>query len=307
MSLDLSSMPVVVETAEMGPVLMVCTAEAVANAGTSIKGWRRMSTPGACQSIDPGVSSSEPTFDYSGIPTGYYDEVMRTGHPVRRAWHLQKFERVRECLPTTPGQSILDIGCFAGTFLSLLPEVPFAMQVGVDILPPQIEYANAHFGTAFRRFAAIRDVTEIQQLPETFDVVTIIEVIEHLQKEEIRKLFESVVTRTKPGARIVFSTPNYASAWPAVEWLVNRVSDVSYEEQHITKFNYFTLEKQLRHIAPALFDRFSVDFVTSTHFVSPFTAAVSLDFAMKMSRVVPHRKWHNPFGNLLLVGLTART
>ncbi|MEN6405245.1 MAG: hypothetical protein ABFC77_02115 [Thermoguttaceae bacterium] len=59
-------------------------------------------------------------FNYDAIPLGYYQQVVETGNPIRRAWHLQKFERVIECLPKTPGQSILDIGCFAGTFLSTL-------------------------------------------------------------------------------------------------------------------------------------------------------------------------------------------
>lgn len=246
------------------------------------------------------------SFDYSKIPTGFYDEVMRTGHPVRRAWHLQKFERVRECLPTTRGQSILDVGCFAGTFLSLLPSDVFTRQVGVDILAPQVAYANEHFGTAYRRFVAVKSVEDIRQIEGEFDVVSIIEVIEHLKPEEIVSLFDALLAKTHRGSRIVFSTPNYTSTWPVVEWLVNRVSEVSYEEQHITKFNYFTLKSKLGAIAPRVMERFAIDFVTSTHFVSPFAAALSLDWSMRLSRVVPHRSWHNPFGNLLLVGLTAR-
>src|SRR5262249_14740703 len=36
------------------------------------------------------------TFDYSEIPPGYYDQVMRDGPAIQRAWHRQKFARVRE-------------------------------------------------------------------------------------------------------------------------------------------------------------------------------------------------------------------
>src|SRR5260370_886519 len=78
-------------------------------------------------------------FDYTGIPLGYYDELVRKGNPVRRLWHLSKFERVLDYLPDAPHQSILDVGCFAGTFLALIPEERFERQIGVDILPDQVE------------------------------------------------------------------------------------------------------------------------------------------------------------------------
>jgi SAM-dependent methyltransferase len=85
-------------------------------------------------------------FDYEGIPLGYYDEMMKSGHPIRRCWHRQKFSRVIAALPKGEGQSILDIGCFAGTFLSLLPREQFPRQLGVDILPKQIAWASERYG-----------------------------------------------------------------------------------------------------------------------------------------------------------------
>ena len=37
---------------------------------------------------------SEARFNYDGIPLGYYDRVLREGSPIRRLWHVSKFERV---------------------------------------------------------------------------------------------------------------------------------------------------------------------------------------------------------------------
>jgi 2-polyprenyl-3-methyl-5-hydroxy-6-metoxy-1,4-benzoquinol methylase len=258
----------------------------------------------AARSTDGDVDPSR--FNYDGIPKGYYDTVLRQGNPVRRLWHVSKFERVLDYLPERPNQSILDIGCFAGTFLSLIPEHRFARQVGVDILPEQIAYANAQYGTPFREFRHVSTIAELgTNVKETFDCVTLIEVIEHLKPDEIRTLFDQIVDRLEPGGKLVLTTPNYASAWPLIEVVLNKVSDVSYEEQHITKFTFFNMQKKLASIYPDLFLYFNtLDFKTTTHFVTPFLAAFSYDVARGMSRVVPHQKWRSPFGNLVLMVLT---
>ena len=252
-----------------------------------------------------GAADSHDRFNYDGIPKGYYDNILREGHPVRRLWHVSKFERVLDYLPERPDQSILDIGCFAGTFLSLIPEHRFSRQVGVDILPEQIAYANAHYGTPFRAFRHVSGIAELGNLDQKFDCITLIEVIEHLRADEIRTLFERIVDRLKPGGKLVLTTPNYASAWPVIELVLNRVSEVSYEEQHITKFSFFNLERKLARIYPDLWLYFNtLDFKTTTHFVTPFLALFSFDVARGLSRVVPHQKWRHPFGNLVLTVMT---
>ena len=247
------------------------------------------------------MSYRPPRFDYSRIPVGYYQEVVETGNPVRRAWHLQKFERVVECLANQPGQSILDVGCFAGTFLSRLPESTFSRQLGVDILESQVGYANERFGTPYRSFRCIPTLAALSEMDETFDYVTVIEVIEHLREDEIRTLVGGIVPRLKRGGRLILSTPNYCSTWPLLEHAVNRLSDVKYEEQHITTFNYFNCLRKLSRIAPDLEKHFQLQFRTSTHFVAPFLASLSLAWSMAISRLVRHQSWKNPFGNLILL------
>ncbi|MCB0418267.1 MAG: class I SAM-dependent methyltransferase [Bdellovibrionaceae bacterium] len=246
--------------------------------------------------------SENSDFNYDAIPEGYYDRIARGGNSVRRAWHLQKFERVLDCIPDSC-KSILDVGCFAGTFLSELSPVRFPVQVGVDVLPKQVEYANAHYGSEFRKFVYVPSVAELGEVPGSFDCITLIEVIEHLTVNEIRTLLERLCDKLNVGGKLVLSTPNYTSSWPVLEVLVNHLSTVSYEEQHLTKFNYFNVEKRLREISPVIGKRLRVDFKTTTHFVSPFIAPLSLELSRSVSRLYPHNKWHFPFGNLVLVRL----
>jgi len=105
----------------------------------------------------------------------------------------------------------------------------------------------------------------------------------------------------KKDGRLVITTPNYASSWPLLEVIVNRLSDVSYEEQHITKFNYFTCVRRLKQIYRNLAQEFDLVLRTTTHFAAPFLAAFSFSASMRFSRMFPHKLWKNPFGNLILL------
>lgn len=240
-------------------------------------------------------------FDYSSFPLGYYHQVMERGNPVRRAWHLQKFRRVLDCLPPGPGLSLLDIGCFAGSFLSLADEKRFSNQLGVDVILGQIEFASAHFGTSSRRFQHIASLEQLNQLTETFDCITLIEVIEHLQVDEVRLTLKKAADLVKPGGQLVMTTPNYISMWPLLEFLINKTSQFSYEDQHITRFHYFNVESKLKAIVPEFFDLFQIQFKTTTHFIAPFLARISMNFADRVSQLRDHRSWRHPFGNLLLL------
>lgn len=247
-----------------------------------------------------------PTFDYDGIPNGYYDKILRDGSAIRRLWHVSKFERALDYLPVENGGALLDVGCFAGSFLSMVPRYRFERQVGTDILAGQIAYANDNHGTPFRRFVHVPSIGEIGDVGGPFDWITFIEVIEHLTHDEIRTLFDRFDELLAPGGHVVLTTPNYASTWPVLERILNRVSDVSYEEQHITRFSYFDFEKKLAEIVPDFSSRYAIEIKTTTHFLTPFLAAGSYEIARGLSRVVPHRSWRHPFGNLLLSVLRSK-
>jgi 2-polyprenyl-3-methyl-5-hydroxy-6-metoxy-1,4-benzoquinol methylase len=251
----------------------------------------------------PSVVSPLVSKELTDIPIGHYHRVMESGHPVRRAWHLLKFTRVLDLCNEGSG-AILDVGCFAGSLLSRADEARFPRQLGVDILPEQIAWANREFGTPFRKFQHIDGLRGLRRLTDTFDYATSVEVIEHLEPREIRTLFLEVARVLTPGrGRFVLSTPNYASTWPVLELLLNKLSDVDYSEQHITRFTWFGFEKQLAQIVPELDKYFRFEVKTTTHLVSPFAAVLGVDFATKLGSAIPHQRWASPFGNLVLTRL----
>ena len=186
----------------------------------------------------------------SEISVGQYDQIFRSGFSVRRSWHQLKFQRVLEAIPFSKPESIIDVGCFAGSFLSACQADQFPRQLGVDILADQIAYSKTYYETPFREFRYISELAELLSFKETFDNLTCIEVIEHLSNSDLRTFFRAASSLLKPGGRMVITTPNYFSLWPLLEVLLNQFSDIDYSEQHVTKFTALNIEKLLHKIYP---------------------------------------------------------
>ena len=234
------------------------------------------------------------------ISIGRYDQIFRSGFSVRRSWHQLKFQRVLEVIQSQKPESIIDVGCFAGSFLSTCTQDRFPRQVGVDILADQIKYSKSHYETSFREFRHICQLADLFSFKESFDNLTSIEVIEHLSHVDLRNFFEASSYLLRPGGRMVITTPNYCSLWPVLEVFLNKFSDINYAEQHVTKFTIFNIEKLLQHIYPEFKDKFKRETLTTTHLAAPFFAIFGTMFASRLSSLVAHQYWNIKYGSLIL-------
>ncbi|MBF0312285.1 MAG: methyltransferase domain-containing protein [Oligoflexia bacterium] len=253
----------------------------------------------------------ENNFNYSEIPNGHYDDIYHHDHGMRGFWHWSKFETVKKMVidHQLHSRRILDIGCFSGTFLGTLSERDFAYQLGVDILESQIHYARKKYCTNFREFAKFDHLDNIctSQGEALFDVVTVIEVIEHLRAEEITALLKSIHRLLRPGGDLIITTPNYFSLWPLLEYYLNRFSDISYKEQHITKFTYLNFEKKLSTIMQGdLKSLYALEMMTTSHLITPFIAKIHYPLAKKLATIIKARHWKIGIGPLLVVKLQRR-
>jgi 2-polyprenyl-3-methyl-5-hydroxy-6-metoxy-1,4-benzoquinol methylase len=179
-------------------------------------------------------------FDYQTIAGGYYDAVYRRGRGVQSKWHHLKFRRVIEEMEGHPRH--LDVGCGPGTLIGLLDHR--FTSTGIDVSFAEIEYARSQYGSESKCFLA----GGVHGLPEEcrdYDVATIVEVIEHLAPAELDSVLRTTVERLRPGGKLVVTTPNFRSAWPLVEMVIDRLGELKYASQHINRFTRRRLRELL--------------------------------------------------------------
>jgi len=227
-------------------------------------------------------------YPYHAIEAGYYDRIFLKYSGVQSKWHHLKFTHVIKHMGNY--QRHLDIGCGAGTLISQLPADKIS--VGVDIALTQIEYARARYQTRRHHFLNTGPSAALPFGENQFDVVTIIEVIEHLSLDHNKQLLGEVLRVLKSGGVLLMTTPNYASLWPLVEIIVNKCSKVSYEDQHITRFTRPRLSAMLNDLS------FIEISVRPFQWIAPFAAALGWGLADWVERV--ESPWLSRWFGLLL-------
>ena len=227
-------------------------------------------------------------YDYDSIPVGYYDDIYRLNTGMQSKWHHLKFRKVFSEFPNSCKH--LDVACGPGTFVGNLP--PTIMSIGVDIANAQITYAKSKYSQSNVDFKLMSP----GNLPfddASFDIITSIELIEHISPEETKILLKECLRVLKPRGKLIITTPNYGAFWPILETVLNRVSKLSYKEQHITKYKKYRLKQTL---SEAGFNNVNVK---SFMFSAPFTAALNWRIADIIDSIEPDFIVNN-LGHLLL-------
>lgn len=175
----------------------------------------------ACGNAGRGVLRATSDFEVLRCPCGFfyrgeladtsnpvYDYSERAGVPLEQLYGALTTARYRELLDSlsrkVAGRRVLDVGCGQGHF------VYAASEAGWDVLG--IEPSPSGVGIA-RSFGLPCEVGDVKTAPgltaSSFDVVTLIEVIEHV--EDPRNVLAGCAALVKPGGVIYLTTPNYAS------------------------------------------------------------------------------------------------
>jgi len=235
-------------------------------------------------------NTEETNFNYESIEPGYYDAVYKKQTGIQSKWHHLKFSFIKEKLENYTDH--LDIGCGPGTFIGSLDQNK--KSTGIDISLNQIEYAKSHYASPTHQFVHLKDSTKYPFPKNTFDVITLMEVIEHLNKQDIINILKNALTLAKPHGKIILTTPNYRSLWPLLEFIINKTSSVSYEEQHISKFNKRTLLQLLSELGIKNYT------IRKFQLLAPFVASLSWRLADKIFRI-ENTFFSKLFGSLIVV------
>lgn len=105
------------------------------------------------------------------------------------------------------GKTALDVGCGAGLLAEPLARLG-AKVTGVDAAPELIEVAKAHAAGAGLAIDYV--MGGVEDLTGTYDLVTAMEVIEHVA--DPRAFLAALAARLAPGGLLILSTPN-RTAW----------------------------------------------------------------------------------------------
>ncbi len=211
------------------------------------------------------------------IPPGYYDEVYRRAKGIQSKWHHLKFARIYDELKDSTRH--LDIGCGPGTFIGTLGEEYYS--VGIDTAISQIDFARQSYGNTHKSFQCIIDEDLTLFPDESFDVVTIIDLFEHLLPEQNQRLLKEAIRVLRPEGRLIVSTPNYGGLWPILETLLNWWGPISYANLHITQYT----KASLTHlIEMSGLEEVSVN---AYMFAAPFTACFGWHFADLVAQLEP--------------------
>ena len=215
------------------------------------------------------MKNRESTTDYNTIPIGYYHNAMLNGPSIQRFWHRKKFEKVANLIPDS--SRVLDIGCGPGSFAFVLSSIrPSCTIFGIDIAKGQIDFAEKNIlpiakNSHFRIF----DGNNIPFDDSSYDVVTLIEVIEHLSLKTAGRLLEEAYRILRPSGKLIITTPNYASQWPVLEKILELLSPVKYGEQHISRFTKHSLCRVVEA------ERFTCEKIETLFVIAPYFAILN--------------------------------
>lgn len=137
--------------------------------------------------------------------------VLHKLNPVRLKYIRDQIDQHWQCdecgrSPLT-GKTALDVGCGAGLLTEPLARLG-AEVTGIDATPAVIAVARDH--AAAMALNITYRVGDVQELESQFELVTCMEVIEHVA--DPASFVKALAKRLAPGGLLVMSTPN-ATSW----------------------------------------------------------------------------------------------
>jgi 2-polyprenyl-3-methyl-5-hydroxy-6-metoxy-1,4-benzoquinol methylase len=236
------------------------------------------------------------TGDLISIPGDYQYRALCEGLRAQRFWHYNKLSEAVRWLTPEKGDIVLDAGCGSGVLAAQLAEYPATEVIGIDSNPSAISFATCHFCRPNLQFR-LGTVDDTNFLKESFTKIALLEVIEHIPREDILKVLLHLNMILRDNGRLVISTPNSDSLWPLIELIVDRTNLVPRmkSDQHVAFYNLQSLGKLAEEAG------FKMVTYRSINLFSPWLAMLSWRLALGARRL-EHARRHT-FGAILVVVL----
>ncbi len=212
------------------------------------------------------------------ISGDYQARALNSDRAAQRFWHEAKFRLIERIAMPRKHDRVLDAGCGSGTISYFLSRHA-GDAVGIDSNPSAISYARTTYNAPNLEFrlGQFEDLTDDKQ----FDRIYCIEVIEHLFERQVADVLSLFYKLTNPGGQLFLTTPNYQSAWPLIEWVLDRFDLVAKldEVQHVTHFTKRTLSAMCERAG------WRVRHIGTFNGFAPFLAPISYRLALGLEQV----------------------
>ena len=182
--------------------------------------------------------------DKISISGSYQHDAYYKGPRMQRFWHYIRLKESSRLLNAISTDFILDIGCGSGLFASIIATETKATVLGIDSNKDAIGFCQSQYSLNNLSFEE-HTTDEIHFSDNSFDKVVLLEVIEHITKDQGIALLKKIHSLLKPGGELVLSTPNKRSLWPIIEFLMDKLklAPTMYKEQHEILYNRKELNK----------------------------------------------------------------
>jgi 2-polyprenyl-3-methyl-5-hydroxy-6-metoxy-1,4-benzoquinol methylase len=212
-----------------------------------------------------------------GIDGSYQHRAVQSGNAVQRFWHYGKQLTIDRYLPPRPGERVLDVGCGSGVVSDFLASRG-ANVTGIDGDESSITYARRTFhreNLSFEQGLVDKEFPAKGQI----DKIYCLEVIEHLYQEQGFALLQAFHSCLAPEGRLYLTTPNYRSAWPVIEWLMDalKLAPQMAGHQHVAFYGPRSLARLCESAG------FEIEKMATTSLAAPWIAPLSWNLALKVN------------------------
>jgi len=164
-----------------------------------------------------------------GIPPDYQWKSIRSKNSLKSNWHLNKFTVLQKLTGLNKSTRVLDLGIGSGNF-ELLYAGRVRSIVGIDYNDEAINFVEKKCKE--NKIKNVRlicaDICELNSnkyFNLKFDLIIIVDVIEHLDFEDPEGFLEFLKGALASNGQVCVITPNYKSLWPLIEYLIDKFRD----------------------------------------------------------------------------------
>ena len=123
------------------------------------------------------------------------------------AWSRRYFQSViLPHIPSDPKTNILECGCGYGRNIRALRAAGYSQVTGIDVSEEQVRYAREQFG--LDDIHQVDACTFLRESDAVYDVVLLLDVLEHLKVETTVEWLQLIRSRLSPSGKVIIQVPN---------------------------------------------------------------------------------------------------